>query len=190
MKIIRNCLPSAGLATAALAALLTGCASPAASHTHVAASQPAQSASAPSPVSTAAPLTGHCIMGWEWDANSTNSADGIFRSGAYPTSGPFAVGSSSGDPVLAYQLTLTNKSAATADVGGFAVAFYDASGTETGSDQEQASGFITPGQSLSWTLIEDLSVSGYGDDPNGQLAQTGDIPNDAASCQLVQWMEP
>jgi hypothetical protein len=49
-------------------------------------------------------------------------------------------------PGQAYRVTLTNGSAAIADVTGFAGAFF-ASGTEDSSDQELASGFITPGQS-------------------------------------------
>jgi hypothetical protein len=36
---------------------------------------------------------------------------------------------------MAYQFTLTNDSAATADVTRFAVVFYDTAGTETGSNQ-------------------------------------------------------
>lgn len=183
-------LAGLGLAAAIAGALLTGCGSQVVPSAHPSQAQPTPTAPAPSPVSTQATLSGRCAMGWEWDSNGTSSADGIFRAGAYPSSGAFAPGSSSGDPVLAYRLMLTNKSAVTADVAGFAVAFYDASGTEARSDEETASGFITPGQSLTWTVIEDQSVSGYGDDPNQQLAQTGNIPSGAATCQLVQWTHP
>ena len=122
-------------------------------------------------------------MGYEWTPNSTDAATGVF------ISGPPAPGTSDGDPTLAYQLTLTNDSPVTADVSGFAVVFYSGS-TEAGSDQAQASGFITPGQSLAWTVIEDHTVRGYGDDPNQQLAQTGGIPASADTCQLVQWYHP
>ncbi len=101
---------------------------------------------------------------------------------------PASIGKSSvGDATLAYQLTLTNDSASTADVTGFAVVFYNSAGTEYGSDQEQASGFITLGQSLSWTVIEDHTLRGYGDDPNEQLSQTANIPLGATTCQLVEW---
>lgn len=151
---------------------------------HLPRGTPAVSPPPPSPVSTTASLISNCVMGWEWTPNSTSAADGVFRAGARPA------GTGSRDPALAYQVTLTSTSVATADVTGFAVAFYDTSGSEAGSDQEQTSGFITPGQSLSWTFIEDHTVSGYGDDPNEQLAQTGNIPAGAATCQLVQWDHP
>ncbi len=114
---------------------------------------------------------------------TTNAATGLFQSGDVPSS---IANSSAGDGTLAYQLTLTNDSAYTAEVTGFAVAFYDSAGTEMGSDQEQASGFITQGQSLEWTVIENHTLRGYGDDPNG-LAQTANIPLGATTCQLVTW---
>jgi hypothetical protein len=169
-------------AVVVMAAGLAGCGQHNFSALSVAASPPAIAATPPqpSPVSTAARLSGNCVMGYEWTPNSTDAANGVF------ISGPPTPGTSDGDPTLAYQLTLTNDSGNTADVGGFAVVFYSGS-TEAGSDQEQASGFITPGQSLSWTVIEDHTVHGYGDDPNQQLAQTADIPAGAATCQLVQW---
>ena len=67
------------------------------------------------------------------------------------------------------------------------MAFYDSSGAEDGSDQASAAQFITPAQSLAFTVIEDHTVHGYGDDSNQQLAQTAAIPASAATCQLVQW---
>ncbi|HUY52678.1 MAG TPA: hypothetical protein VMV92_44420 [Streptosporangiaceae bacterium] len=147
-------------------------------------SQPAASpSSAPAPVSTAATVTGTCVMGYEWTPNSTNAASGTF------VAGPPAAETSNGDSALAYQVTLTNSSGSTADVGGFAVAFYSG-GTEVGSDQEQATGLITQGQSLSWTVIEDQTVHGYGDDPDQALAQTGSIPASGTTCSFVQWSAP
>jgi hypothetical protein len=88
-------------------------------------------------------------------------------------------------PAMAYQLTLTNDSGSTADVTGFAVVFYDASGAEAASDQQAGTGFITPGQSLTWTELASQTIDGDGDggsDPN--------IPASAATCQLVQWYQP
>lgn len=163
----------------AMAALAAGCGTSAGSP-HINGATVQQS-SAPAPVSTAATLIGNCVMGYEWTPNTTNAASGVFIAGPPPA------GNSSGDPALAYRLTLNSTSANTASVTGFAVAFYDASGVEAGSDQESASGFITPGQSLAWTVIEDATVHGYGDDPNEQITQTGAIPASAATCQLVQW---
>jgi len=60
-------------------------------------------------------------------------------------------------------------------------------GTHRAPTRSKASGFITLGQSLTWTFIEDHTVSGYGDDPNGTLAQTGPYPGNASTCQLMQW---
>jgi len=74
-------------------------------------------------------------------------------------------------------------------VTGFAVAFYDAARSEDGSDQQAATGFITPGQSLAWSVIEDHTVRGYGDDPNQQIPQTAAIPAGAAS-SLLPWTRP
>lgn len=146
----------------------------------------------PSPVSTAANLTGNCVMGYEWVPNTTNAATGNFVPGLPPGSHgqPYPPGTSpdSGDATLAYRVTLTNASASTADVTGFAVAFYLISGSEAGSDRAQfGDAFITAGQSLAWTVIEDHTILGYGDDPNQQLAQTSNIPGGVASCQFLQW---
>lgn len=138
------------------------------------ASQPSQAA-----VSQAATLSGGCTMGYEWDTG--DSATGVFIAGNIPAAGQ------SGDPVMAYQVTLTSTSEVTADVGGFGVAFYDVAGSEAGSDQETGTGLVTAGQSLTWTVIQDHSVSGWGDDPNEQFTQTSAIPVDATSCQFVQW---
>jgi len=143
-------------------------------------------AAAPSPVSSAATLTGHCVMGYELNTGPNQDASGIFVAGRVPgqyvsdTGGP-------PDPILTYQLTLTNDSESTAAVTGFAVVFYDASGAEAGSDQETATGYIVAGQSLTWTVIEDRTIHGYGDDSNQEWAQTASIPASAATCQLVGW---
>jgi hypothetical protein len=138
---------------------------------------PALASTAPAPVSTTASLAGTCTMGWEWMEYSASAA-----SSASFTPGPPSTGTGTGDAVMAYQVTLTNNSASTADVGGFAVVFYDA-GTEDGSDQEPASSFLVPGQSLTWTIAEDETVHGFGDGVNGP----SDIPEGAGSCQFLQW---
>jgi len=141
---------------------------------------------APAPVSTTATLTGTCNMGYELNTGSNQDASGVFLTGKVPA-GDVHGDNSVPDPILAYQVALTNNSGATAQVTGFGVAFYDASGAEDGSDQESASGLITQGQSLSWTVIEDHTVHGYGDDSNQEWAQTAAIPPGAATCQFVAW---
>jgi hypothetical protein len=142
--------------------------------------------------STTATLSGTCTLGYEWTPNVTNAADGVFHPAVFGGAGSadrMPPGNSSGDPALAYQVTLTNNSASTADVTGFAVVFYTAAGqVEAGSDKEQVSDtFITPGHTLSWAVIEGHTVHGYGDDPNEALLQTGNIPAVVTSCQFLQW---
>jgi hypothetical protein len=90
---------------------------------------------------------------------------------------------------MAYQVGITNTSTVTDEVGGYGVTFW-AGGQEVGSDQELATGLISPGQTLYWSVIEDHSISGDGDDPNQALAQTSAIPASATSCQFTQWSAP
>ena len=161
-------------AVASLVPLLTGC-----GVHYFGSSAPPPPAGSSATASTVT-VTGTCTMGWEWTPSDTAEASGQFNAGSPPP------GNDQGDPALAYQVTLTNGSGTVADVAGVAVAFYS-SGTEDGSDQAQATGFITPGQSLTWAVIEDRTVGGYGDDPNQRLMQTGAIPAGADSCQFLEW---
>lgn len=116
----------------------------------------------PSPASTTASLTSICQTGFI-DPDS----------GSFVKALPAAdLNSDVSTPETAYLLTLTNNGNATADVAGFAVTFYDSSGNELGSDQENyESGFITPGQRLDWTVN----------------SEQGNVPANAATCSLVQW---
>jgi hypothetical protein len=140
---------------------------------------------APSPVDTSASVTGHCVMGYESPTVDSNGFPQSDYSGfqAGPPEGSIIDGNYWA-PAMAYQLTLTNDSGNTADVAGFAVVFYDASGAEAGSDQQDGTGFITPGQSLTWAELASRAVDGSGD---GGVAN---IPIAAATCQLVQWYRP
>jgi hypothetical protein len=116
---------------------------------------------------------------------SGDIASGVFLAGQAPAP------SQDFSPALAYQLTLTATGGSTADVSGFAVAFLGAGGTEDGSDQQDAvSGFILPGQSLTWTVLEDRTVNGYGTGGNPAGPQSGSIPLDATACQFVTWYRP
>jgi hypothetical protein len=137
-------------------------------------------------VDTTAAISGNCVVGYESAAIDSNGFPQSDYSGfqAGPPEGS-TIDGNYWAPAMAYQLTLTNDSGSTADVTGFAVVFYDASGHEAGSDQQAGTGFITPGQSLTWTELASLAVDGSGDggsDPN--------IPASAATCQLVQWYQP
>jgi len=107
---------------------------------------------APGPVSTQATVTSSCVMGFiptgQGAVFVTGAPQGQTISGTYYP------------PVPGYQLTITDNAAATADVAGFAVVFYDSAGTELGSDKENVTEqFITAGQSLTWTeyLVPPLS---------------------------------
>ncbi len=84
-------------------------------------------------------------------------------------------------PVPGYQLTITDTSGATADVNGFAVAFYDSNGQELGSDRENVTEtFITTEQSLTWTEYSTTDTSG-----NSDSFGTANIPTGATTCQMV-----
>lgn len=87
-----------------------------------------------------------------------------------------------------YKLTLTNHSAASVEVNGFTVGFYDSSGYQTGSDQVVLNGdagqsnpvFVVPGQPLTWTETpaDYLPIEG------GMTGQMG------SACQLAEWYHP
>ena len=166
-------------AAAVIACGAAGCASASPARTAASATLPQ-----PAPVNTSATISSNCVMGYE---SPTTNSSGFPQSGDYSNfqAGPPMGSTIDGTylaPAMAYQLTLTSTSNVTADVTGFAIVFYDTSGAETGSDQQDGTGFITPGQSLTWTELANQAVDGDGDggtDPN--------IPVTAATCQLVQW---
>lgn len=131
----------------------------------------------PSPIPSTAKLASKCVTGVEDLTTST----------FYPAAGFLAAGSTvpPGDSITgAYQVTLTNDSSVTAEVTGFAVVFYDGGGSETSSDSQGGfDGFITPGQSLSWT-----------EDPWGDTVQNAPFAagqmgaiDVRSTCQVVKW---
>jgi hypothetical protein len=84
-----------------------------------------------------------------------------------------------------YQLTLTNSSAPTADITGFAVVFYDSAGQELGSDRENVTEtFLTSGQSLTWTEYSSTDTAG-----NASFG-SANVPPGASTCQMVAWYHP
>jgi hypothetical protein len=141
----------------------------------------------PSPAATSARLAGNCVMGYE--NNTPDQWGGVTNQYSGFTAGApqgATIGGNHYAPALAYQLTLTDGSSSTAEVDGFAVVFYDSSGTEAGSDQQQAQpSFIVPGQSLTWTELANTATDGSGDG-----GSDGNIPANAAACDLVQWYGP
>lgn len=92
----------------------------------------------PSPVSTAATLNSTCTVGFTPTGQGAVFAPGppkdqVINGTTYPA-------------IPSYQLVLNNNSGSTADINGFAVVFYDSSGTELGSDKENVSeAFLTTG---------------------------------------------
>jgi hypothetical protein len=143
----------------------------------------------PGPVSGSATLSGTCEMGYE-PANGDGSGQvagyGPFVQG--PPGPPVGIGGTRYEPTLSYQVAFTDTGSTTAQIGGFAVAFYDAAGNEVGSDQASAGDtFITANQTLSWTEYSPTDTAGNG--LYGSAAGTSDsnIPAGAATCSVLQW---
>jgi archaellum component FlaF (FlaF/FlaG flagellin family) len=173
-------------ALTALALALAGCGGSQASTSTPASTTPA---AAPAPVSTTATLTSTCTMGYEEDQPDINGyASGQY--GAFSTQGGGAnIGGNHYAPALAFQMTLSNPGSATANVDTIAIVFFDTSGTEQGSVTAPATGYIVPGQSLTWTVRSPLATDGSGTGSNGDQANST-IPLTAASCSLVSWYMP
>jgi len=146
----------------------------------------------PGPVSTGATLTGSCVMGYE---PAYNTSDGSIAYGPFTDGRPIpytTIGNTQYTPAVAYQVTLTNNGSTTARVAGWAVAFYDASGTELGSDDEPGGAgdtFITARQSFTWTLHSGTDTYGNGVGSNATGQQDDSIPSggSAATCTIVTW---
>ncbi len=148
---------------------------------------------APGPVSNQADVSGSCLAGYEPASTDSagNVAYGPFTSGE--PHGYVTIGGTQYAPAAAYQLTLTNTGNATAQVSGF-VAFYDASGSELGSDQQTfyTPTYLTGGQSLAWTQFSGTDTIGNGLSGDGGTGNQDDsIPSSGfATCQLVEWLHP
>jgi hypothetical protein len=134
------------------------------------------------PVRQEAKLTGTCTMGW-----MPTGQGAVFQSGV--PGGPQVISGTSYYPAVGYEITLRDTGSSAAEVNGWAVAFYDTSGQELGSDQQIIGNtFITAGQSLSWTRYAPTDTEGNPDN----VGSDSSIPaNGAAStCQIVQWTHP
>jgi hypothetical protein len=162
------------LTVAVLIFVLAGCGA----HSATTAAPAVMSPAAPGPVSTLATVASRCVMGYIPTGQGAVFLQGTPRgqtiSGAYFP------------PIPGYQLTITDSSSPTADVNGFAVAFYDSDGNELGSDRENVTEtFITSGQSLTWTEYSATNASGDSDS-FGRAT----IPSGAAACHMVAWYQP
>jgi serine/threonine protein kinase len=148
------------------------------------------SATAPAPTirpasqssSSAAQVTGRCVTGMlDLDDNEFISMSNIAAGESLPST---AVGIAE-----AYQLTLTDSpSSGTAEVTGYAVAFYS-DGQELTSDSESLNEpvFITPGQSLIWTE-HPWGTYSPGEASVGPFAAgTVGAVDPGATCELIEW---
>jgi hypothetical protein len=147
---------------------------------------------APGPVSSGAMLTGSCVVGYE---PAYNAGDGGIAYGPFTDGRPVpytTIGNTQYTPTVAYQVTLTNNGSATAQVAGWAVAFYNANGAELRSDDEPSGAgdtFITAGQSLTWILYSGNDAYGNGLSGNATGQEDNSIPSDgsAATCTFLTW---
>jgi hypothetical protein len=117
-----------------------------------------------------------------------------------PAPPPFDA-NTTGPPSLTYTVTLTDTSAADANVAQITSTFSGADGSELTSDQEDASGTILPGQSLSWTFplpsqlvsapVQAGTVSAaQANAPGSQMYAGDELESEsilAASCQFAEW---
>jgi hypothetical protein len=135
----------------------------------------------PSPVSAGASLPSTCVVGYTPSRRGPafvpgpppqNPARTTIQGAPYPTAG--------------YQLTLSNDSAATVRITGFRTVFYDAHGTQAGSDQETINEvFLGTGQSFTWREYSEVNTEG-----SGSGLGTATIPAISATCQLVTLYGP
>ena len=153
---------------------------------------PVAQPTAPGPISGSATLDGSCVLGYEpaYNAGYSGIAYGPFTPGK-----PIKytrIGNTDYTPVMAYQVTLTNTGSTTAQAAGWAVVFYDSGGAELGSDNEPGGAggtFITPGQSLTWTMYSDNDIHGNALSGSATGQEDLSIPSDgsAATCTFLQW---
>jgi hypothetical protein len=100
-----------------------------------------------------------------------------------------------------YTVTLTDTSSTDDDVTSIATTFDTAAGTEMASDQQEVSGIIAPGQSLSWSFsVPDSLISSpvrvsslTAQNDGGASWNDGDtldqVSVTAQSCQFAQWSD-
>jgi hypothetical protein len=117
----------------------------------------------------AAKLTAQCVAGVVGVVDS-------YGTEFFPAGGELPADAPVTNTYTGYELTLVNKGTATADVAGFAVAFYGIDGREITSDRKDVSAFITPGQAQSWLEKTDQQF---------KIVFTGEVA--AVTCKLVHW---
>ncbi len=136
----------------------------------------------PSPVSAGASLPSTCVVGY-----MPSPRGPAFVPGPPPRNpARTTIQGASYYPTAGYQLTLRNDSAATVRIAGFRTVFYDAHGTEAGSDLETINEvFLSTGQSFTWREYSEVNTEG-----SGSGLGTATIPAISATCQLVTLYSP
>lgn len=97
-----------------------------------------------------------------------------------------------------YQVTLTNNGGSVVDVSQVGVVFYGPAGNEEGSDQQDANGIITSGQSLSWVyqvppdmtasvFVRYLAKDGAAGPSSWQGDEIDQWKTSAYTCKVVEW---
>jgi hypothetical protein len=137
---------------------------------------------APAPLSTSAGLSSTCVLGY-----TPSPLGPAFVPGPPPRNpAQTTIQGAVYHPTPGYQLTLRNDSAATARIDGFKTFFYDAHGTEVGSDEETINEvFLNTGQSFTWREYSEVNTEG-----SGSGLGTATIPAISATCQLVTLNSP
>jgi hypothetical protein len=136
----------------------------------------------PSPVSPGASLPSTCVVGY------TPSPRGPAFVPGPPPQNPArtTIQGAAYYPTPGYQLTLRNDSAAPVRITGFRTVFYDAHGTEVGSDHETINEvLLSTGQSFTWREYSEANTEG-----SGSGLGTATIPAVSATCQLVTLYSP
>lgn len=136
----------------------------------------------PSPVSAGASLPSTCVVGY------TPSPRGPAFVPGPPPRNPArtTIQGAAYYPTAGYQLTLSNDSAATVRITGCRTVFYDAHGTQAGSDQETINEvLLSTGQSFTWREYSEINTEG-----SGSGLGTATIPAISATCQLVTLYSP
>jgi hypothetical protein len=136
---------------------------------------------APSPVSTSAGVPSICVMGY-----MPSPSGPAFVPGPPPQNPARTIQGAVYYPTAGYQLTVRNDSAATVRIGGFRTFFYDAHGTEAGSDEQTINQVsLSTGQSFTWREYSEVNTEG-----SGSGLGTATIPAISATCQLVTLYSP
>jgi hypothetical protein len=137
---------------------------------------------APTTISAGASLPSTCVVGY-----MPSPRGPVFIPGPPPPNpARTAIQGAAHYPTPGYQLTLRNDSPVTVRIDGFRAVFYDAHGTEVGSDQETLNEVsLGTGQSFTWREYSEATTEG-----TGSGLGTATIPAISATCRLATLYGP